>query len=308
MNHHFKAVQYTSLKPGIKLIVTGAVHGNEKCGTKAIVRVIEDIESGRLNITTGQVSFIPITNPMAYLNRNLKPVAQPQYFEDHIANWLCPLLAKHDVLLDLHSTRASNPPFATHGSIDSGPDGKFKHLAAERALAHRLGINRFVEGWMSTYASGVARRIAYAKANGLSTQTLDTDPSYGIGTTEYIRSQGGYAITLECGQHDDPLSPDVGYRAILNALAHLGISDGPLPATATQIEHLRLYDVIDRQHADDRFTKVWSSFNAVSKGELIGARASGEEVLADSDGYIVFPDANSKPGFEWFYLAKAVAA
>jgi uncharacterized protein len=152
----------------------------------------------------------------------------------------------------------------------------------------------------------VQRRIARAKASGRSTSGLDTDPSYGVGTTEYMRSKGGYAITLECGQHEDPLGPEVGYRAILNAMAHLGISDGNAPAPVTQIEHLCLYEVIDRDDAGDSFAKPWASFHAVAAGELIGTRATGEPVRAEAAGYIVFPDANSKPGHEWFYLAKAV--
>ena len=61
---------------------------------------------------------------------------------------------------------------------------------------------------------------------------LSTDPSYGVGTTEYMRTQGGYAITLECGQHADPAAPDVAYRAIRNTLAHLGLVDEPEPAAA----------------------------------------------------------------------------
>ena len=32
----FKSINYTALKPGVRLIVTGAVHGNETCGTTAI--------------------------------------------------------------------------------------------------------------------------------------------------------------------------------------------------------------------------------------------------------------------------------
>jgi predicted deacylase len=111
-NLSFKSITHTGLNPGPRIIITGAVHGNETCGTKAVQRVINDIDSGELQIANGQVTFVPITNPLAYargermgdrnLNRNLGPTDQPRDFEDHIANWLCPLFAQHDVLLDLH--------------------------------------------------------------------------------------------------------------------------------------------------------------------------------------------------------------
>jgi predicted deacylase len=312
---HFKAVQFTGQKPGPRLIVLGAVHGNETCGARAIGRVLAEIEAGRLLIVAGQVTFVPVTNPLAYaratrvgdrnLNRNLAPTAAPREFEDHIANWLCPLLAQHEVLLDLHSTRARDQPFAMLGPEDNaGSLQPFQHCRAERALAKRLGVRRFVDGWLETYARGVARRVQ-AGSNGLANK-LSHDPRYGVGTTEYMRSVGGYAITLECGAHDDPAAPDVGYRAIVNTLAHLGLSGAVAPAPVDNYEALRMFDVIDRQHAGDQFSREWSGFDALKQGDLIGTRHDGTPVLAESDGRILFPDAKAEAGNEWFYLTKTL--
>ena len=305
---HFKSVSYTGLGAGPKLIILGAVHGNETCGTQAIQRVMNEIDEGSLEIAAGTVTFVPITNPMAYrkrdragdrnLNRNLYPNDKPTEFEDHVANWLCPLLARHEVLLDLHSTRAKTKPFALVGPPNNeGAIEPFKHADKERALAKRLGVSRFVEGWLRTYAKGVERRAKGSR---------NADPRYGVGTTEYMRSQGGYSITLECGQHDDPSSPEVAYRAIRNTLDFLGITEGPKPPDVTDYEALRLHEVIDRAHADDRFSREWSSFDPLKKGEVIGTRHDGTQVAAPGDGWIVFPDKTSLPGNEWFYLAEPV--
>lgn len=313
--HHFQSIQFTGLKPGPKLIITGAVHGNETCGTKAIRRVLDDIANGRLHVVAGHVTFVPVTNPLAYakherngdrnLNRNLTPAENPKDFEDHVANWLCPLLAQHEMLLDLHSTRAQNPGFAMLGPKDNdGPLQPFRHYAKERAMAQHLGVHRFVDGWLDTYALGVTRRRARNAALGLTPNPLNTDSRYGVGTTEYMRSTGGYAITLECGQHDDPESPEVGYRAILNTLAFLGISDSAVPAPVTDAEQLHMYEVFDRFDAGDTFAKEWASFHPLKVGDLIGTRADGTEVRAPHDGCIMFPDAKSPPGNEWFYLAR----
>lgn len=318
MNHfHFHSLSFTGLGKGPRVVISGAVHGNETCGTQAITRVLADIAAGRTKIVAGHVTFIPITNPKAYaqqdrigdrnLNRNLYPVAAPRDFEDHVANWLCPLLAQHDVLLDLHSTRAKNPAFAMLGpENNTGTLQPFRHHAEERALARHLGVSRFVDGWLETYAIGVARRIARAKSTGAAPNPLNTDPRYGVGTTEYMRSVGGYAITLECGQHEAPESPDVGYTAINNALAFLGVSDGIKPAPVTKPELLHLYDVIDKHHAGDTFAREWASFHRLHKGDLIGTRQDGQKLLAEKDGFIVFPDAKSLPGNEWFYLAQSI--
>lgn len=313
---HFESICYQGLSPGRRLVILGAVHGNEVCGTLAIRRLLADIEARRVLIRAGRLTLVPITNPLAYqrqqrsgdrnLNRNLTPTAKPVDFEDHIANWLCPLLADHEVLLDLHSFHTGGQPFAMLGPLDNSGDLEpFTQAAGEQALALRLGVNRFVDGWLDTYARGVARRVARFGAGGSRSNSLNTDPRYGVGTTEYMRSRGGMAITLECGQHADPKSPEVAYRAIMNTLAHFGLIDAPAPIPVNRTEALSLYEVIDKDHADDRFARAWASFDRIRRGDLIGTRHTGETVFAQEDGYIVFPNPKAEAGQEWFYLARA---
>jgi predicted deacylase len=315
--HHFKSVSFTGIGPGPRLIVLGAVHGNEVCGPKAIVRVLDEIDAGKIEIVAGMVTFVPITNPLAYelgqragdrnLNRNFFPNVDPVDFEDHIANWLCPLLARNEVLLDLHSTRAPTQPFALVGPPNnSGKIEPFKHAEQERGMAKRLGVSRFVQGWLSTYAKGVERRAREVAAKGASAKASNADPRYGVGTTEYMRAQGGYSVTLECGQHEDPTSPEVAYRAIRNTLDFLGITTGSPPAPVEKYEALHIHEVIDKAHPDDKFSCEWSSFDRLSKGDVIGTRHDGTVVTAPRDGWILFPDKGAQPGNEWFYLAEPV--
>jgi succinylglutamate desuccinylase len=186
---------------------------------------------------------------------------------------------------------------------NSGALESFAHAAREEALALRLGPRRIVEGWLAAYALGVKARLQRTPPTE-HLQLLNTDPSYGVGTTEYMRSQGGYAVTLECGQHADPNSPQVGWQAIHNALAHLGMSEETLPIARTDIELLRLSEVIDRLHADDYFSRQWVSYDSLRTGDLIATRADGTQVLAREDGCIVFPNAAALPGNEWFYFAR----
>ena len=307
----FKSINYTGLGKGPRLIVTGAVHGNETCGTKAILRVMAEIDSGKLLVANGSVTFVPVTNPLAYqlvqrsgernLNRNLFPNDEPQDFEDQIANWLCPLLAQHDVLLDLHSFNAESEPFVMMGPLDNdGPLQPFKHAGKERALARRLGVRRFVDGWLATYGAGVQRRMSDASQ-------LQTVLRYGVGTTEYMRSTGGYALTLECGQHNDPAAPDVAYRAIMNTLAFLKVIDAPAPepVAADQMEALSMVVVHDKMDKGDSFVRTWSSFDPVTKGQQIGVRTDGTPVTSELDGRILFPDVNAGANQEWYYLTRA---
>lgn len=307
----FESIPYSCEHPGTRLIVTGAVHGNETCGTKAIHRVMQELDSGVLQVCRGTVTFVPVTNPLAYakgeragernLNRNLFPQPNPQDFEDRVANWLCPLLAQHDVLLDLHSFSGSGEPFVMVGPRNNdGPLEPFQHEEQERALARRLGVRRFVDGWLRTYGDGVQRRIG-------NRSELQTVLRYGMGTTEYMRTTGGYALTLECGQHSDPQAQEVGYRAILNALAFLGLIDAPAPAPIApeNMEALSMVAVYDKQDAGDTFSRNWASFDPVRQGEEIGRRADGTPVLAEFDGRILFPDSEAGANSEWYYLTRA---
>ena len=309
---HLHSVNFAGLTPGVRLIVLGAVHGNETCGTQAIRRVMQEVVDGGLKLRAGCVTFVPVTNPLAYarhqrtgdrnLNRNLFPSAEPREFEDHVANWLCPLLAAHDVVLDLHSFHTGGEPFVMLGPEDNaGALEPFARAVEEEALALCLGVRRFVDGWLDTYALGVQRRSGQERGDS---EEAARALRYGIGTTEYMRTVGGYGLTLECGQHDDPEAPHVAYRAIRNALVHLGIAAGAVPVGAGDIEGLRLYRVIDRMHPDDRLSRDWASFDRLRAGEVIGVRHDGTPLLADCDGYLVFPNPEALPGQEWFYLAK----
>ncbi len=309
MTRMLRAHHFAGFAAGPKLIVLGAVHGNETAGTRGIERVLAELDGGRWRIERGSLTLLPAANPLAYakgtrmgernLNRRLLPTERPVAYEDHIANTLCPWLAAHDVLLDLHSFRGPGRPFVMRGPADNrGRLEPFAQAAAEGRLAEHLGPARIVDGWMSAYAQGAARR----RARGLQG---DADPSYGIGTTEYMRSQGGYAVTLECGQHEDPAGPEVAYRAIRQAVALLGLAELPLLPPAAPLQRLRLVSVVDREHSNDRFATPWTSFDKLHAGDLIATRHDGTPVRAERDGHIVFPDPTALPGHEWFYLAEA---
>ena len=304
--------QFAGLSPGPKLIVLGAVHGNEVCGTKAISRLIEDIDGGEICIERGMLTLVPVVNPLAYqrkdrqgernLNRNLGIKPDPQDFEDHVANVLCPLLAAHDVLLDLHSFHTAGKPFAMLGPMNNADELEPFRLAREetRLVAH-LGPRRVVDGWMEAYARGVKRR----RDSGHSYAPALLDTRYGIGTSEFMRAHGGYGVTLECGQHDDPEAPKVAYQAILQTLALLKLARIPLAPPRNEFEQLVLVDVVDRDDAGDTFARQWASFDPISAGAEIGRRANGSLITAPSDGFIVFPNPKALPGNEWFYFAKA---
>ncbi|MFT3719986.1 succinylglutamate desuccinylase/aspartoacylase family protein [Pseudorhodoferax sp.] len=295
---------FAALRPGPRLLVLGGVHGDETCGTAAVERLRAELDGGRLALSAGELTLVPVANPLARrlgrregernLNRSFQPSARPADHEARLTNLLCPVLARHDVLLDLHSFQSAGAPFAMIGPRDNaGPLEPFARAVEEGRLAWHLGTDCVVEAWLDVYAARLARLGRADDAEAL---------AFGWGTNEYMRSQGGYAVTLECGQHRDPQAPEVAYQAIRAALRLLGMADGPAPAPAHP-RVLRLVDVTDRAAPGDRFVRAWASFDRVRAGETIALRADGTPVPAPCDGCIVFPNAEALPASEWFYFA-----
>ncbi|TWT09603.1 succinylglutamate desuccinylase/aspartoacylase family protein [Reyranella sp. CPCC 100927] len=302
-------VRFAGLEPGPKLLVLGAVHGNETCGTEAIRTTIADCRDGRLAVQRGHVTFVPIANRKAYdqgtregdrnLNRDLHEYIPPQCYEDRVANVLCPLLREHDVLLDIHSFSGTGEPFVFVGpSNNAGPIEPFRWAAEEGAFAACLGPSLLMHGFLAAHVRA---------QQGLAQRGLPgTSWAKGVGTTEYMRQSGGYGVTIECGQHRDSQAPHVARRAIDNAMAHLGLIDVPAPARSAR----RAIEVIDAVYAlaaDDRLERPFVSGDAVKHGDIIARRADGEILTAARDGFVIFPQAKPKPLVEFYYFGIASA-
>lgn len=301
---------FESVEPGPRLIVLGGVHGDETCGTVGIERVLAELDGGALRLARGRLTLVPVANPLACalgrregernLNRSFRPSAAPADHEARLTNLLCPLLDRHDALLDLHSFQSAGEAFAMIGPRDNaGVLEPFARAREEGRLALHLGTPRVVEGWLDIYADSLAERAGGAAPG-------DAALAFGWGTNEYMRSRGGYGVTLECGQHRDPAAPEVAYRAIHAALRLLGLVDAPADVAAPPSPTLlRLVSVTDRHHEGDRLVREWATFDPVTAGELVAVRADGTELRAERDGVIVFPNAKAGVGTEWFYFAVA---
>lgn len=299
--------QFHALQPGPRLLVMGGVHGNETAGPVAIRQILAEFEAGTRHLQRGVLTFIPVANPVAWagqrregdrnLNRDFRPVMSPENAEDRVASRLAPLLTQHDILIDLHTFSAPGEAFVFFGPDNNRDELEpFARATEEERLAQAIGPRRLVHGWLGAYAKGVRRRQQGSIA-------------YGVGTTEYMRAHGGYAVTVECGQHLDPGAPAVARAAIDNTLRLLDIGGLPAgeaaaPAQDAAHELIELHDVFDRHSTEDRFARDWRSFDRVAAGEAIAHRADGQVLSAPEDGYVVFPNPGTPPGREWFYFAR----
>jgi predicted deacylase len=303
----FESVAFSGYEPGPRLLVLGAVHGNETCGTQAITRAIAACRDGRIIIRRGQVTFVPVTNDKAYrqgtregdrnLNRELREYAVPECHEDRVANVLCPLLRAHDVVLDIHSFKSQGEPCVFVGPADnSGAIEPFARAGAEAALAMSLGPALLIEGWLTTWVKAEKERARL----GVPGASL----SKGVGTTEYMRRAGGYGVTIECGSHQDPRAVDVAYDAIVNALAHLRLTDDapPVPAARRGIE---LVEAVMCLSDGDRLEKAWTLGEAAASGAVIARRADGSAVTAPRDGFVIFANPEAKRFADLYFFGVA---
>ena len=280
---------FEASESGQNFTVLGAVHGNEKCGPKGIRRILQAIDDGKITIKSGSVTFMPICNPRAYdedvrfiernLNRFMYPKDNPEKYEDHIDNVLCPVLKNSDYVLDLHSYTSKGGAFIFLENLDEKNVG----------FANCLGVPRIVYGW----------------ADAMQGSDDLEDKRQAMGTTEYAREFGATALTLECGNHTHPRGADIAFQAILNALEYLEIAEVD--------ESLHIRDLPDDGNynirmqgaylklRDGDFIQDWKHMDFLEAGTVVARYEDGEELSMPKDGYVVLPKRDTHISHEWFY-------
>lgn len=274
-------------KTGPKIVFFGAIHGNEHCGSLAIKKMIDDLESNKLNLIHGSVLFVPICNQEAQsknirfidedLNRIFQKTDRPQSHEQILANELTTFIDQSDVLLDIHSMQAEGPVniFVDFPTIEN------------RKFAKALGAPYTILGWPELYAT---------KGQGL----VSCD------TTAYANKVGKIGILIECGQHNDPKAVDVAYKAIVGTLTHFKIISNAKNKSVVDIDmkEIIMTDLFIKNAEGDHFVSEWKHLDKISVGQVIAERESGEKILAEYDCVMVLPKLKGLVGKEWFYLGK----
>jgi hypothetical protein len=230
----FKSIAYAGPRSGTRLIVLGAVHGNETCGTHAIERVARELDSGALRLQAGRLTLVPVTNALAYaagrragdrnLNRKLAPTETPRECgttsPTGSARCSPPTRCCSTCTVHRRGCRSSSRPGdnAARSSRSHRPRASRRWRRAPRRHARR---RRFGS---ATYAAGTLRRRELAALHPEA--TLDLDPRYGI---QRPSTCAGSVLRGDARMRPARRSAgaQVAYRAIVNTLAHLGLSEAP---------------------------------------------------------------------------------
>lgn len=274
---------FDSGRSGKHLLVLGAVHGDEPCGTYACKRLMEEIEQGFLKLKTGKVTFIPICNPDAYdknvrfveqnLNRVFKRTPNPESYEAQLANILAPHVDDCDYLLDIHSFTAEGEPF-----VFQDYDGE-----SFEAFAKSLGVKDVMTGWVELYEG-------------------QGDLNEGD-TISYAYAQGKTAVLVECGQNGTEVADAVAYKTALSALGFLDILEDVDFGPVEGLNVVRFKELVCKDK-EGTFLKDYQHMQAVPKGENVVRYQDGSTFEVTNDSYMLMPKANASLGEEWFYLGE----
>jgi predicted deacylase len=286
---------------GKTLFVTAAIHGDEKCGTRALENLSKNLEEKLVQLQSGRLVFVKICNPLGYdqdrrfsidgenLNRVFKRHTFASTPEREFANQLIDIVEIHacsdsDVYwLDLHSYYdIGGKPFI----IVEYPTDK------NLGFAKNLGIQNIFLGW-----------------NDLYTEVLDESGQIKEPCTiDFAHSIGLSGLTVECGGHKDTDSIQVAYDTILHAMRYLGLS-------LIETEHkfktrfIKMEEIVRKPSDDWTLSQHWRNLDAVPKGTTLAIHKMGPDsglITADNDSLILLPSINAKTGTEWFYLGKSM--
>jgi predicted deacylase len=274
--------EFSGKQPGIHLLILAAIHGNEQSGTKAVHLFLDDMKANKFTVSRGKLTIIPICNPEAFkrdvrqidenLNRVMKIHANPQTYEQRLANEICPLIKDCDVMLDLHSTHCEGDiPFAF---LDYPDENNQKLISV-------LPVDFVLEGWPNIYA--VQSEI----------QDLSTERA--------AHEFGKSGTTLECGFHKSKDAVNIAYQAIVNALSVFNMLDNTTLPEVRQKKRVLLKNYVIKRR-DGSLLKNYKHLDRVIKGEEIARYDDGEVILAPDDGFILLPNLKAEIGAEWYYF------
>jgi succinylglutamate desuccinylase len=267
---------------GPRVGVIGALHGNETGGLRAIERVLADAEGFAARMQHGTLLLIH-GNPLATaqgrrfsdggtdINRLFSygfvtDLARAAWtYEHHRALALRPLITELDALIDLHSASQPTLPFAI---CDGTPRGI--------ELARRTGCH-VTYGW-----DGPGMLMEHVSIGSLV-------------------ARGRPALSVECGQHAHPETPDSAFRILTRFLGALGVTDHETAATPGP--SYRLFARVVKPTHEFTLAREFSSFDSLQPGELLG-QGEGVTITVEREAYLLLPTPNAVRGEDLVYLAR----
>lgn len=258
--------------PGATVCISFGTHGNERAPIDAGLRLVEELERGDLELVRGRLLLMH-SNPRATedderwskggvdLNRCFHSdglAREPELYEQHRAREIVAALegAGAEILVDFHCTVEPGERFLMqHPPVSHEPSRRvFALLQAPLLLA-------------------------------------DPDLNFGsVSLDEYMSTRGRVGICYETGWMGDPANtPESVYAEMTNLLVGLGLLAGTAQ-TFEGKELLQLEHVVTCEEEGFSWRDgVGENLQSLPAGTLLGAYASGKEVVLAQDSVLIFP-------------------
>lgn len=297
MSHSLIKYSFEAEEEGPHLLLLGGIHGDEKCGSVALSRLIYELEAEILQIKKGILTILPICNPTAYaknaryIEKNLNRIIGT--IDDIEADGLCDeeyhaydvqdAILEADLVLDLHSMPCGETPFVFQDYVDE----------ITQAMAVATGLDVIVEDW-----PGMLERSGIDDLQDTPLFCYQNDiPS----------------ILIECGGNEDPEAVKVAYLSARRLLSFLDMvewgEDLPFDAEEPKLKRkLLIAHTVIRKEQEGEFVKQWTNFSDISKDDVIARYDNGTELKSPIDGVLMLPMPEAKIGEEWFYIAEQGAS
>lgn len=274
-----EVTSFSSTNPGAHTLILWSIHGNEVCGSIAIDKIIEKIRSWAIQITSGQITFLPRANRDAYvknvreIEHNLNRIFWPQEViskEHQVAKLIEKYIQQANFVLDLHSIHEWEDAFAfLESSINPA-----KEFIIWVPVPHVL------LDWENLYWT---------------TSNIDT--------IAYATTQGIPWVTIECGNHTDPKSIEVAENVIDYTLSFFGHNQtSKRKVSEKKKKFIRAKEIIYRP-SNAKFSQAWKNFDQVKMWETIGFSDNWIHT-APYDGVIIIPKPEWAIWDEWYYLGR----
>ncbi len=268
---------FTTAPSDVCLIISGAVHGNEPAGPKAM-QMLRELISKNDWVLSGNVYGI-ISNPRALeqnvrfieenlnraFGRNENPASYEALRAEEISCWLTETVAKyhHSYLLDLHSVSVGETRIAIFP----------QHTKKSKQWCEHVSPIPFVIGSDEHILPG----------------TL-------MGAMDKL---GGISVSIECGNHTSEHGASVALQHIENALESLSMPNKKRTSysrTITYDQPKRTYILTDIIKPTNGFvfTHPVESETFLKKGEVFARDTLGERT-APYDCFIIMPSKNPQP-------------
>jgi len=126
------------------------------------------------------------------------------------------------------------------------------------------------------------------------------------GTDSYIRLLGKTGMCIEIGALEYPEKfVDLGIEVSYQFLQQFGCVEKKYEYSNIEQTHMEVVRTHKKEAENILFSKQYKTFDEVHAGEVI-AVDNGKEIIAENDGYIMFPKPSHPIGVEALVLAKKI--